>query len=201
MTDNSLDERLVSEYDVSGPNQRSAAFQRSGRRMGWSTITIGNAGAALLLGHVYDASNAAPLTLVQWALVPVALAMAVLFTVFGARLVQASRPGARSVRLDPEGIDLRYPDGSADRIGFADTRLSLELRDTSIHPELAARIPLYSIVVRRRETKLTEEAYGAIYQSLSAHGLITRSDRAHSLLIPQSVQPMIHYVRGNSGRR
>ena len=169
--------------------------------MGWVLVGVWD-GATLLVGvRAWFAVDGSSLSEYQGALLLGWVASAILVSILGFRLIRLSAPGGRSVRLDPAGIEIRYPDGSSSYAAFADTKLSLELRDFSDHPELTARIPLYSIVADRRETELTEEAYRSLYNQLSERGLITRSARARSWLIPASIQPMIHYASGRDGAK
>jgi hypothetical protein len=117
----------------------------------------------------------------------------------GLYLVRKSAPGGMSVRVDVGGFEIIYSGGKMDHISFADPNLKLELYDfTGVPPRLASRALPYSVVVRRAQTEIPGPAYGVIYDRLSALGLIIRSARAHTPLVSDSIQPMVHYARGKA---
>jgi hypothetical protein len=197
---NEISGGLPVEFDVISLNKSLAAFQRRRGAMGWGLALAWDVGALLIVLRALVSLRAGAFTDTDLALVVAALAFALLFTLLGLRVVRNSRPGGNTVRLDLTGIEIEYSDGVAVRVSFSDPSLELELYDFSDHPELGARGSLHSIVVGRRETALGEGAYRAIYRRLDALGLIVRSARARSPFIPQSIQPVIHYVRGHASR-
>jgi hypothetical protein len=188
------------EYDVSAANTRLAKFQRQRRRMGWSAILVADFGALVVAYEaLLDLRNGPP-TEYQWSLLVSMLAAAALITPLGLRLIRKCAPGGKSIRLGTGAFEIYYLDGTNDRVSYLDPNLRFELYDFSAHPELAARSSLHSVVVNRRETELPEAAYRLIYERSRSLGLIRRSVRVHSVFVPDSIQPIVHTIRGRSAR-
>jgi hypothetical protein len=84
-----------------------------------------------------------------------------------------TRPGAESVSTDSKQIELRYRKRPPSLIVWGDPNLRFELRDYSSTPAGSRSVDVrYTLLLKGRQTALSEESYRAILEQIRTHGLL-----------------------------
>jgi hypothetical protein len=113
------------------------------------------------------------------------------------RLIPRQIKSAISLRVDDAGFELAYPNGRRIARAWLDSGLDFDVLDFSgANPSIlpTADFP-YRISVRGVTSLLTNEAYHAIINQVSRHGLVDSVERGGRWLYPANANPVIHHIR------
>jgi hypothetical protein len=111
--------------------------------------------------------------------------------------------GAKSLRVDDDGLTIYYPSGRPMRLLWADPRMRFYIRDNSAHARLVALgsryflyLPTLTYPGRDRRFRLTDEAYEEIVRRARQGGASIQTSRGTGLW--NGYPPQIHWIRGGS---
>jgi len=125
--------------------------------------------------------------------VPVLSALVVLLT-WGLR---SKRAGAEWIRVGSQGLALRFPNRRSTTLSWSDPKLRFDLHDYSkVQSGFLSIQARHFLDVHGTDSALTPEAFRAIVDQVSAHGLIDQEHTVSSWRAPAGVR--VHSIRPKS---